>query len=345
MTVSAVKILQPGEISGMPADDTPLLVVPQNAKLLFEDRARRLEQLAPAAEMPDWLRFCATLARAQAACVTAVEPLPIDEDAARESLRHGLPPLSITTWPAGAGWDAARQALIDALVGTGLQAHPGGALARWRGASAESSAALARDFLAANEHAVPPEFAPFIGATLQVIWTASAVRLEPLTSVYKGENALCPICGSHPVASAVRTGNRDSHRYLVCSLCASEWYAPRARCTNCDTPKEVSLLGLTRESAVQGECCDDCHGYIKLMVQSRDPQLEVVADDLGTITLDLALAREGYQRTGRNLFFTGGNDTSGDADRDSGNAAGNNGNISSGSDSGRGSDARRNQGH
>ena len=311
MTVSAVKILQPGEISGMPADDTPLLVVPQNAKLLFEDRARRLEQLAPEVEMPDWLRFCAMLARAQATCVPGVEALPIDENAARESLRHGLPPLSITTWPAGAGWDAARQ------VGAGLQAQPGAALARWREASAESSAALARDFLAANEHAVPPEFAPFIGATLQVIWTASAVRLEPLTSVYKGENALCPICGSHPVASAVRTGNRDSHRYLVCSLCASEWYAPRARCTNCDTPKEVSLLGLTRESAVQGECCDDCHGYIKLMVQSRDPQLEVVADDLGTITLDLALAREGYQRTGR----------------------------SSGSDSGRGSDARRNQGH
>ena len=127
MTVSAVKILQPGEISGMPADDTPLLVVPQNAKLLFEDRARRLEQLAPEVEMPDWLRFCAVLARAQATCVPGVEALPIDENAARESLRHGLPPLSITTWPAGAGWDAARQARgVCRVVSRPGECFPGG---------------------------------------------------------------------------------------------------------------------------------------------------------------------------------------------------------------------------
>lgn len=308
MTVSAVKILQPGEIQGMPMDDTPLLVVPHDAAALFQDRAKRLEHLAHEGELPDWLVFCAGLARAQSACVARVGLLPLDADAARESLRHGLPPLSITTWVAGEGWQAARLAMIEALAASGLKGAPAESLTRWRDAPADVSVAQARDFLAANEDAVTPEFAPFIGATLQLIWTASAAQLAAIAPVHKGESALCPVCGSHPVASVVRTGNRDSHRYLVCSLCASEWYAPRARCTNCDTPKEVSLLGLTRESAVQGECCDDCHGYIKLMVQSRDPQLEVVADDLGSITLDLALAREGYLRTGRNLFFLIGND-------------------------------------
>jgi FdhE protein len=106
-------------------------------------------------------------------------------------------------------------------------------------------------------------------------------------------------------------GDRDGHRYLVCSLCASEWYAPRARCTNCDTPKEVSRLGETPDSLVQGECCDDCGGYIKIMFQSKDPLMDPGADDLATLNLDLALASEGYQRTGRNLFFvTGHNEPS-----------------------------------
>ena len=116
MTVSAVKILQPGEISGMPADDTPLLVVPQNAKLLFEDRARRLEQLAPEVEMPDWLRFCAVLARAQATCVPGVEALPIDEkmppmvpisdqsaSEERDSLSPGIPLTLHPEWRSAPG--------------------------------------------------------------------------------------------------------------------------------------------------------------------------------------------------------------------------------------------------
>jgi FdhE protein len=42
------------------------------------------------------------------------------------------------------------------------------------------------------------------------------------------------------------------------------------------------------------------------MFQSKDPQMDPVADDLATLNLDLAMASEGYQRTGRNLFFVTG---------------------------------------
>jgi len=45
MTVSAIKLIQPGEIQGMPDDDTPLLVV-MDARQVFQDRATRLAQLA-----------------------------------------------------------------------------------------------------------------------------------------------------------------------------------------------------------------------------------------------------------------------------------------------------------
>ena len=42
---------------------------------------------------------------------------------------------------------------------------------------------------------------------------------------------------------------------------------------------------------------------LKLMLQSKDPLIDAMADDLATYSLDVALADEGYMRTCRNLFF------------------------------------------
>ena len=45
MSVKAVKLIQPGEIQGMPDDDTPLLVVVDAAEM-FRARAERMHVLA-----------------------------------------------------------------------------------------------------------------------------------------------------------------------------------------------------------------------------------------------------------------------------------------------------------
>ena len=66
------------------------------------------------------------------------------------------------------------------------------------------------------------------------------------------------------------------------------------------------MLGDTRDSALQGECCEECRGYLKIMFQAKEPLIDAVADDLASISLDLALSAEGFSRTGRNLFFTVG---------------------------------------
>ena len=42
------------------------------------------------------------------------------------------------------------------------------------------------------------------------------------------------------------------------------------------------------------------------MFQAKEPLIDAVADDLASISLDLALSAEGFSRTGRNLFFTVG---------------------------------------
>lgn len=302
MTVSAVKLIQPGEIQGLPDDETPLLVLPL-ATEVFKGRIARLEDLSKKGVLKDWLDFCANVTKAQLDAIDQVTVSALDENVVIESLKHGMPPASIGGWRAGQDWHDAFKAFTEALAKQALSAPAKKVLEQFQSADAINLQQQAQDYLQADEADVKPEWAPFIGAILQVIWMKKVVQLAPYVAAYKGQSTLCPVCGSHPVASVVRVGAHDGHRYLSCSLCAAEWYAARARCTNCETPKEVSMLGETKESLVQGECCDDCHGYLKMMYQSRDPMMDVVADDLASIQLDLGLSGEGYQRTGRNMLL------------------------------------------
>ena len=110
MTVSAIKLIQPGEIQGMPEDDTPLLVV-MDARQVFQDRAIRLAQLAATQADSAWLGFCAQLAEAQVDALSAVETVALDETVVQESFKHGVPPLSISTWKPDARWQAVLAAL------------------------------------------------------------------------------------------------------------------------------------------------------------------------------------------------------------------------------------------
>ena len=302
MTVSAVKLIQPGEIQGLPDDEIPLLVLPLATEVL-KGRVARFEELSKKGVLKDWLEFCANLTRAQLEAIETIAVTSLDENVVVESLKHGMPPASIGGWRAGQEWTEAFQALTQALAKQVLPTTVKNVLEQFQLADASSLQQQAQDYLQANEETVKPEWAPLIGAILQIIWMKKVAQLAPYASSYRGQSTLCPVCGSHPVASVVRVGPQEGHRYLTCSLCASEWYAARARCTNCETPKEVSMLGETKESLVQGECCDDCHGYLKMMLQSRDPMMDVVADDLASIQVDFGLSAEGYQRTGRNMLL------------------------------------------
>lgn len=302
MKVSATKMIEPGQIQALPDQEMPYLVVP-GAKETFADRAARLQHLAKDHELQAWLEFCGLLAKAQAEVVDQLDIKPADATLIKETLKNHVPPLSISTWKVNAAWRAAYKKFADALAGCNLPEAAVSAMSRFAALPQEEQEKQILAFLSADEQSVKPEFAPFIGAVLQMIWTKRAEQLKAFTEFYKGESYLCPVCGSHPIASVVRLGDRESNRFLVCSLCASEWYGPRAKCTNCDTTAEVNILGKSQDDSIQGECCDDCHGYLKIMYQSKDPMLEVTADDLASMGLDIALANEGFQRTGRNMYF------------------------------------------
>jgi FdhE protein len=128
--------------------------------------------------------------------------------------------------------------------------------------------------------------------------------------------AACPCCGSRPAASVTRLGAQVSgQRYLHCALCAAEWQRPRISCARCGNGKDIYYHALEAQpghaapataappGTVQAECCDACGHYLKIMHMEKDPQVDPVADDLASVTLDLLVSESGLQRHGVNLML------------------------------------------
>ena len=91
----------------------------------------------------------------------------------------------------------------------------------------------------------------------------------------------------------------------------------RVKCTHCESTAGIQYQALqpladpkqpTRREPVQAETCDGCHHYLKILHMERDLQVEPIADDLASLTLDLLVADAGYQRHGTNLLLLFGDD-------------------------------------
>ena len=163
--------------------------------------------------------------------------------------------------------------------------------------------------------------APLVAAGLQAYFT----HLVLATAETHGEAVFgrtdpatgCPCCGSRPTASVTRIGADESgHRYLACSLCATQWHYVRIKCAHCESTRGITyqqLEGAPTDGArgaylgaVKAECCDSCGHYLKLVAMERDPEVEPMADDLASVALDLLVSEAGHQRAGVNLMLVFG---------------------------------------
>lgn len=290
--VSATTPLVAAEQLGVASTAAPRLLLPE-ARTVFEQRAQRFHTLIPSHPLAQWLSFCTHLAEVQHELVPQIIIAPSYE----------LADLAITHWQADSSW-AYWQQVLQAMLGKVTAPEQQALIEQLQMWDQAQWQAEAQALLLGNELS-HPEAAPFIAAALQVEWTAKASHAPlPKQADLPTDAPVCPVCGSHPMVSVVHTGD-PTHgvRYLVCSLCNSQWYATRAKCTNCDSPKPVNLLGESSEAAVQGECCDACHSYVKLLSLLKDIRLDPCADDLATLGLDTALTEAKYQRAARNLFL------------------------------------------
>jgi FdhE protein len=331
------RLLEPGEIESLDHNAIPRLLLPQ-PRSLFAERAARLRQLANndikgipvGATLRGYLLLMAALVDAQAAVTLA---MPADgialpsADAISVALDNNMPPLPVSG-PRPAAWRAVFASLLDQLDTLAVsQPQLTAVLGELRALDDAQLEGSADAVLEQFGEGINPMQAPFIAAALQVVWSMQAgqlngARVQPLVT-----GTLCPVCGSHPVASAIRIGGQSQgYRYLHCGMCASEWHMVRVKCSCCEKTGKIAYQSLTDaddtsadevlagapvskandpSKVARAETCDDCHTYRKIFNQEHDYNIEPLADDLASLMLDVLVSEAGYARASGNplLWF------------------------------------------
>jgi FdhE protein len=290
-----------------PAGEAPTVLAPDAD--LFQRRARRFEQLADGHSLGDWLRFLAVLSRLQQEALQSFPAVPLPELAAlTRSREHRMPPLPAQAWPRDPAWRAALRRIATALMPAAPDAGRAD-LARLATLPDEQLEALAERVLHTELYGDDAALLPYVGAALQVYWTALAQRSAPIAPL--DVPGVCPCCGFLPVASVVKTvGETANLRYLHCALCNTEWNLVRVKCASCDSTAGIAYRELAGEAvrnpgAVRAETCDECKSYLKIVYQEKGG-FDPIADDLATLALDILVDEAGYARAGPNLLLVPG---------------------------------------
>ncbi|WP_198387350.1 formate dehydrogenase accessory protein FdhE [Burkholderia ubonensis] len=296
------RILEPNEISALNHSAIPRFRLPERATV-FSARAARLRQLADLNPISGYLRLMAVVADAQHAVLQDFAAQMPSQDAIARAQQHSMPLVPALGGERDPQWRAVLYELLDRVEGAGLVNPPlAKLLDRLRLMAPAELDAQADAILALRFAEVDPATAPFLMAALQVVWTELASRTQPADVPFLDQPGLCPVCGTHPVASVVRVGGQyEGYRFLQCGLCTTEWHMVRTKCTHCDSTKGIAYHGIEGGSeAVKAESCDECKTYRKIGYQNKDYDFEPLADDLASLTLDLLMNEAGYRRSSPN---------------------------------------------
>ena len=311
-------LIQPGVIPLHAAAADPILLA--DPATVFADRAQRFAQLAARGDgQQTFFAFMAHLSNAQHAAAAGFEPGP-GPSAETLDLRYTM---QMPILPAGLAerdpqWIDALRRVLEASASRDetLPAAAADARARLMSASDAELDHLGGALLNHDYEALPVEAVPWLAAGLQVCWVVAMARLGRARVRPLDSHGVCPCCGSLPVASLRRIGGmQQGLRYLVCSLCATQWHLVRVKCSHCESTAGIGYLALTADpdgdagkataarEVVKAEVCDECSSYLKLVSREADANADPVADDLATLALDVLTDERGYRRVGPNLFI------------------------------------------
>ncbi len=329
------RIIERGEIESLDHTALPRLLLPETAEAIFTARTKRLADLAagkvagiafnPA--LSGYLNLMREVTAAQAEIAAELSATDLDMPDQKSldlALEHMMPPLAAQL-KRPAIWHAILNKLIDKLAhsNNGERIELNAVLTSLRALNEAELDEQADAVLAQRHEDVNPAQAPFVAAALQILWTARAAKLKQQQVPMLETFTLCPVCGSHPVASVIRIGGQSQgYRYLTCDMCASQWHMVRIKCASCEQNGKISYQGLDPIDApepaaapdnkandprkyVRAETCGDCHCYTKIFNQEHDYNAEPFVDDLASLTLDILVSEAGYTRGNTNplLWF------------------------------------------
>lgn len=302
------KILEPGEIESA-AMTPPFVQLPPSD--LFSKRAERFASLAVDHPMHAYLNLLARISRAQQAVLDAPPSLTaLDSAMINTALQHDMPPLAVDTLLHNSDWQIQLDAWLAAFSqdNTDLPASVETALERLRQASTEQRRTWATALLGGRFSEVPEDLLPFLGAALQLAWRHWLKAIDPEAIREREDQTECPCCGSLPVAGVIHQRRPiDGVRYLVCSLCATEWHYVRLKCSHCLSTRELDYLHFDDSPhGIKAEACPECHTYLKQIYLELAPNGEALTADLASLDLDLCLAEKNLQRRAPNLLLAPG---------------------------------------
>ena len=311
------RILQPGQIEALAQRSIPRIRLPKPSEV-FASRAGRLRELAAGNAIGDYLNLMATLVEAQHVALTertGIEAGIPDAGQLALAREHRMPVLVAAGRRREPGWrDLLKQLCAAVAAAKGFPASVALTCERIAQASTGEIEAQADALLTARHAEVDGAMAPFVMAALQVFWVDLASRFAAADVQQLDIPGVCPMCGSLPVASIIRTEQPyQGYRFLHCSLCATEWHMVRAMCTQCQATKDIGYHSIDDAAdtgqepksvpgaaAVRAESCDACQTYRKIIYREKDSSVDPVADDLATVTLDLLMTEAGYHRASGN---------------------------------------------
>lgn len=275
-------------------------------RALFLTRAERFDFLAlHSPNLAPYLRFLGTIARAQADLVGKLpRPAPLAPDQVQLARANRMPPLDRNAMRGDLS--AAIDGLCDLLADAPMPDAARDALAALRATSGSD-----REWVIANvmtetipQDSVAPHL--FAAAALQVVAARRAAILvaDDLVPIKVG---VCPACGGRAALSLVTENiGAEGARYCACATCQTLWNEVRVKCTCCGSTKGISYRSAeTDEATVKAETCRECHHWVKILYQNKNPTLEAIADDVASLGLDIMMRETEWTRGGYDPFLVG----------------------------------------
>ena|SRR5579871_3365511 len=198
-----------------------------------------------------------------------------------------------------------------------------------RAAAATGLAALEPYFVPLREliaHHGPPGLADhvegFSKEVLEAVWRGAApdfhrrflarTLLQPYAEYlasradipWKPDARTCPFCSAWPVAGVLRGEGDGAKRWMLCSLCSTEWPFRRVLCWNCgeEDKDKLPLYSAAEFPNVRIDACDSCRVYIKSVDLTKDGRAVPVVDEMASVALDIWADEHGYAKLQPNLL-------------------------------------------
>jgi FdhE protein len=296
----------PSMIGGI--SKAPFVFLP-NPGRLFRDSASRYERLAEGERLAPYLQFLAGIARAQSNLSDLLYDMPlIPADVLERASISSMPAIDRSQFHDGAGMREVVRRFLPMLDDLVKPAPAQEALALVKSAGDDDL-----DWMVANvmaDHLPSDSLAHhlYVAAGVQAYMAVTASRLvaSKLVPVSMG---VCPSCGGRPIGSMViGFQGAEGARYAVCACCLTRWNEVRVKCLSCGSTKGVGYRSVEsngEDATVKAEVCDQCASWTKILYQNKNPSLDMMADDVASLGIDLLMANTEYRRAGYNPFLTG----------------------------------------